>query len=174
MPSVHPEPPVFSFCPVCGGRLHDAARDGGARCDRCNRSWYRNSAPTAGCVIVDGGKALVTIRAQEPEKGRFDVVGGFLMNGEHPIDGLKREVKEELGIEIEAEVRDCVQMVPHRYGPDGDYVLALGFKARWVSGEPSPADDVAEIRWITADELDDLDFAWEHDRELVRKALEDG
>jgi hypothetical protein len=33
---------------------------------------------------------------------------------------------------------------------------------------------VAEIRWVTADEIDALDFAWEHDRRIARLALEDG
>jgi hypothetical protein len=33
---------------------------------------------------------------------------------------------------------------------------------------------VAGIRWISAEEIDDADFAWEHDRRLVRAALEDG
>lgn len=119
------------------------------------------------------GKALVATRARDPEKGRMDVPGGFLAPGEQVIDGLKREVREELGIEVEADVRDCVSAVAHTYGPEGDFVLALGFKARWISGEPHPADDVAAITWVSLNELDDLDFAWEHDRELIRRALTD-
>lgn len=97
--------------------------------------------------------------------------GGFLLPGEEPIEGLKREVKEELGVEIEVEVKDCVSMVPHEYGDEGDYVLSLGFVARLVSGEPSASDDVEEILWVSNQELDDLDFAWPHDRELIRQAL---
>lgn len=131
-------------------------------------------APTAGAVLVVGGRALVTVRAREPEKGRIDVPGGFLHLEEHPIDGLKREVKEELGVEIDVSVDDCVQMEPHPYGAEGDMVLALGFRARLVEGDPRPGDDVADIRWVTLDEVGDLDFAWEHDRRLVRRALEDG
>jgi hypothetical protein len=41
-----------------------------------------------------------------------------------------------------------------------------------VDGEPSPADDVAGIRWVSAEEIDDLDFAWEHDRRLIKAALD--
>ena len=65
-------------------------------------------------------------------------------------------------------------MVPHSYGEDGDTVLSLGFKAKWVSGDPVPADDVAEIKWLTDEELDEADFAWPHDRTLLRRALKDG
>ncbi|MDQ4094899.1 MAG: NUDIX hydrolase [Actinomycetota bacterium] len=111
------------------------------------------------------------VRAREPEKGRLDVPGGFLLPGEDPIAGLKREVKEELGVDIAVDVEDCISMVPHRYGEEGDFVLALGFVARVVAGEIAPNDDVADVRWATEVELDDLDFAWPHDRELIRKAL---
>jgi 8-oxo-dGTP diphosphatase len=114
----------------------------------------------------------VARRAREPEKGRLDVPGGFLLPGEDPITGLKREIDEELGIEIDVSVNDCVSMVPHEYGDEGDFVLSLGFVARLASGEPSPSDDVQEILWVSRDELDELDFAWPHDRELVRRALE--
>jgi ADP-ribose pyrophosphatase YjhB (NUDIX family) len=164
----------FDFCPSCAHRLDKRDDDGGAKCPHCGRVWYRHSAPTAGAAIVKGDKALVTVRARDPEKGRVDVPGGFLHAGEHPIDGLKREVKEELGVEVACEVEDCLSLATHRYGEDGDYVLALGFRVRLVSGEPEATDDVAAMKWVTKDELDGIDFAWEHDRELVRKALEKG
>jgi NADH pyrophosphatase NudC (nudix superfamily) len=162
----------FRFCPACGNALEHPDNEGGAQCPSCERSWYRNSAPTVGCVIVREGKALVTVRGREPEKGRLDVPGGFLMAGEHPVDGLKREVKEELGIEIDVDIGDCLSMVPHRYGKEGDFVLALGFAARFVSGEVTPTDDVKDVVWVGPDQLDELDWAWPHDRELVRMVLE--
>jgi ADP-ribose pyrophosphatase YjhB (NUDIX family) len=163
----------FLHCPACATRLADSDAGEGSRCPSCERVWYRDSSPTAGAAIVHEGRALVTQRAREPEKGKFDIPGGFLRPGEEPIDGLKREVKEELGIEIETDLDQCISMVPHTYGPEGDFVLALGFRARLVSGDPSPADDVAAFKWVTTEELDGLDFAWPHDRELIRRALND-
>ena len=92
-----------------------------------------------------------------------------------PADGTPlgdpRPVREELGVEVEVEERP-VLLATHTYGPDGIWVLAISFRARLVDGEPSPADDVAGIRWVSAEDIDDLDFAWEHDRNLVRAALE--
>jgi ADP-ribose pyrophosphatase YjhB (NUDIX family) len=123
-------------------------------------------------VIVSDGRALITRRAKDPEKGRFDIPGGFLHAGEDVIDGLRREIREELGIEIDVGLGDLVQMVPHTYGDEGDFVLAMGFLARLRSGEPVAADDVAELRWVSLDEVDHVEFAWEHDRTLVRRALE--
>jgi len=121
-------------------------------------------------VIVEGGKALLTLRAREPEKGRLDLPGGFLGVGEHPVDGLAREAREELGVEIEV-FEPPILLATHTYGSNGQYVLAIGFRARIVEGEPDPTDDVAEIRWISPQELDSADFAWEHDRRMVGETL---
>lgn len=164
----------FRFCPVHGIELDQPDDEGGAYCTQCKRAWYRHSAPTVGCVIVREGRALVAVRGSEPEKGRLDVPGGFLGPGEDPIEGLKREIREELDVEVDVSVEDCIGMTPHRYGDQGDFVLALGFRARLVGGEPRAGDDVADIRWVALDELDDLDFAWDHDKELIRKGLEHG
>ena len=161
----------FRFCSACGSSLLETDGEGGAHCESCDRKWYRNMAPTVGCAIVRDARVLVAVRAFPPEKGRIDVPGGFLRLGEDPIGGLKREVREEIGLEVEVTIEDCVQMVPHTYGREDEWVLALGFVGRAAEGEPVPADDVAEARWVEAGDLDDLDWAWEHDHDLVRRAL---
>jgi NADH pyrophosphatase NudC (nudix superfamily) len=163
----------FDYCPACATRLGPSDDGEGKQCSSCGLAWYRNSSPTTGCAIVSDGKALITKRAKDPEKGLFDIPGGFLHAGEDVLEGLRREVREELGIEIDVTIADLVQMVPHPYGEGGDYVLAMGFNARHASGEPRPADDVEEMRWVSLDELDELPFAWEHDKLLVRRALEE-
>jgi 8-oxo-dGTP diphosphatase len=164
----------FRFCSSCGAELDRPDAEGGARCPSCGRAWYRNPAPTVGCAIVRRGRALVAVRGRPPEKGRIDVPGGFLHVGEQPLEGLKREVREELGVEIEATEDDYVQAVAHRYGPDGDWLLSLGYAARLVSGEPRPSDDVEAVRWVRARDLESLDWAWPHDLVLVRAALDRG
>jgi NADH pyrophosphatase NudC (nudix superfamily) len=161
----------FRFCPSCGSALREPDAEGTTRCPSCGRHWYRNPAPTVGCAIVRDARALVAVRGRDPEKGKIDVPGGFLHVGEQPIDGLKREVREELGVEIAATDDDYVQAVAHRYGAEGDWLLSLGFAARLVAGEPRPSDDVEDVRWVRRAELEELDWAWAHDLTLVRRAL---
>lgn len=163
---------AFVYCPSCRGDLRAPDEHRASVCSDCGRSWYRNPAPTVGCAIVRDGQALVSVRARDPEKGRVDVPGGFVDPGEDLLTALRREVREELGVEIDVSQRDFLHGMPHRYGDSGDWVLALGFRARLASGEPSASDDVAEVLWVRAAELDAVDFAWEHDRRLVRDALE--
>lgn len=81
-------------------------------------------------------------------------------------------MREELGVEIDVSFEDFLQAIPHTYGAEDDWVLSSGFVASIRLGIPSPADDVAEIIWAQDSELDDLDFAWEHDRSLARLALQ--
>lgn len=161
----------FVYCPACASKLEEPSSEGGSRCPACGRSWYRNSAPTVTAAIVDGDRVLVAIRAFEPKKGKADTPGGFLMPGEHPLDGLRREIREELGIEVDVSFEDFVQGVPHTYGDEEEWVLTLGFTARPLSLELNPADDVADALWVTSSELDDVDWGWPHDRDLARIAL---
>ena len=164
----------YRFCPADGTKLE--AKGGGSKgaaCPTCGRSWYRSSAPAVGAAIVSAERVLVTVRGIEPEKGRMDLPGGFVEVGEHPRDALAREAREELGVEVEVEEGPMLLAV-HTYGAGGEYVLAIGYRVRIVSGEPSPSDDVAEIRWVSEGEVETLDFAWEHDRKIARLALEEG
>ena len=65
-------------------------------CEICK---FRNPRVTSTAIHIKDNKVLVVKRAQEPEKGEWDFIGGFAHGTEQPIDALKREVKEELGVE---------------------------------------------------------------------------
>jgi ADP-ribose pyrophosphatase YjhB (NUDIX family) len=161
----------FVHCPSCGASIAEPDRNDGVTCGSCQRTWYRNPSPTVGAAIVRDGKVLLTERGGDPYRGKIDVPGGFMNPGESALDGLRRELKEELGVEVDVHASDYVQAEPHRYGYDGEWTLAMGFCARLVSGEPTAADDVANILWVDEEGLDDVDFAWPHDRDLAREAL---
>jgi 8-oxo-dGTP pyrophosphatase MutT (NUDIX family) len=70
---------------------------------------------------------------------------------------------EETGLTIE--IADFVGMFSDRYGdgPSAPAILSLVWEARIVAGEPSPADDVSELRWFAAATLpedSELAFRW--------------
>ena len=149
----------WTFCPRCRNDLAgDAAR---LACPACGFVVYASSKPTAGALCVDDGRVLLARRAVEPFEGRWDIPGGFLEEGEDPLDGLKRELKEETGLDVEP--RKFVGIWMDRYGGDStaEATLNLYWTARIVSGEPRPADDVSELRWFDRDALprdDELAF----------------
>lgn len=147
-------------CPRCEAELE--LGEGRAKCPACGFSVYAHSAPTTNALVEDDrGRVLLARRAVEPDKGKWDVIGGFLEEHEHPLDGLRREVKEETGLEVEPAEFVCATV--DWYGDELDSIstLNLTWTARIVSGEPAPQDDVAELRWFEADALpgpDELAF----------------
>jgi ADP-ribose pyrophosphatase YjhB (NUDIX family) len=141
----------WSYCPRCRSELRG---DGGRlECPECGFVVYASSKPTAGALCVDRGRVLLTRRAFEPFKGHWDIPGGFLEEGEDPREGLKRELREETGLEVEPERFLGIWL--DRYGGDStaEATLNLYWTARVVAGEPRPADDVSELGWFAADEL---------------------
>jgi ADP-ribose pyrophosphatase YjhB (NUDIX family) len=125
-----------------------------ATCPSCGSIYYANSAPTVGALCEDElGRLMLVRRGIEPRKGKWDTPGGFLEEGEEPLDGLRRELREETGLEIEPDEFFGALVDLYGDGPEAQYVLSLNWTAHVVSGEPAPADDISEIRWFGADEL---------------------
>ena len=68
-------------------------------CPGCGSTYYANSAPCVSALVEDAeGRVLLARRAVEPYLGLWDCPGGFLEEGEHPLDGLRRELEEETGL----------------------------------------------------------------------------
>jgi 8-oxo-dGTP diphosphatase len=146
----------WKWCPRCRGELRgDLSR---LECPACGFVTYPSSKATAGALCVDErGRVLLARRREEPFRGRWDIPGGFLEEGEHPLDGVRRELHEETGLEIEP--LEFLGVWMDRYGGDSAAEATLNFywTARVLSGEPKPADDVDALRWFAADELPDRD-----------------
>jgi len=128
--------------------------DGRVDCPACGFAGYANSRPTASAVIRgDDGRILLARRAGPPGEGKWDLPGGFLEEGEHPLDALVRELREETGLEVEP--RELVAVETDVYGDadDAPSTLNLYWTARAVSGHPEAADDVSELRWFRPGDL---------------------
>jgi ADP-ribose pyrophosphatase YjhB (NUDIX family) len=137
-------------CPRCRAELD--REDGTVRCPGCGLVVYAKPAPAiCGLVVDDGGRILLGRRAREPAKGKWDILGGFMDEFEQPLDTLRRELREETGLEVEP--HEFVGAIADRYGDEGNATLNLCWTVRAVAGTPEPADDVAELRWFGPDEL---------------------
>jgi ADP-ribose pyrophosphatase YjhB (NUDIX family) len=150
----------WRFCPRCAAELSgDLAR---LQCPACGFVVYANPKPTATAVCVDDeGRVLLTRRAIEPRIGAWDLPGGFVEEHEHPLDALRRELREETGYDVEPGRLLGIWM--DEYGGDSTAhaTLNLFWIARVVGGTPEAADDVSELRWFAPGALpadDELAF----------------
>jgi ADP-ribose pyrophosphatase YjhB (NUDIX family) len=153
---------AWRFCPRCGAELDLTRAPASVECAACGFVGYANSAPCA-CAIVEDeeGRVLLGRRGVEPEQGLWDMLGGYLEEHEHPLDGLRRELLEETGLTVEPVRFLGVFMGTYGDTPDAKATLNLVWTARLAPGEPVAADDVAELRWFAPDELppeDELAF----------------
>jgi ADP-ribose pyrophosphatase YjhB (NUDIX family) len=88
---------MFTFCPSCASKNIAFEKGKYFHCPDCGFVYYHNTAAATGCVIEADGRLLFLVRGKEPAKGRLDLPGGFVDPGEGALEGLHREIREELG-----------------------------------------------------------------------------
>ncbi|HEY3106708.1 MAG TPA: NUDIX domain-containing protein [Gaiellaceae bacterium] len=140
----------WKTCPRCGSGFEHEER--AVHCASCGLTVYANPAPTASALLLDDdGRVLLARRAADPGAGLWDLLGGFIDEGEEPVGGLRRELEEETGLAID--VREFFGGFPDRYGEDGIFTLNLYWTARIAGGEMALDDELTEVRWFGPDEL---------------------
>ncbi|MDR0307784.1 MAG: NUDIX domain-containing protein [Chitinispirillales bacterium] len=103
----------IKFCPACG-RLAQVNEWRKIVCCECGFELYFNAAAATAALIYDSeGRLLVTKRNHEPEKGFLDLPGGFVDFNENAESALRRELLEELNLEIEQTRYFC--SIPNTY-----------------------------------------------------------
>lgn len=105
-----------------------------------------------GAAIIADGRVLACERAEPPEMaGRWEFPGGKVEPGEDDATALVRECLEELGVHVElgGRVGDDIVLGHGR-------ALLRVYAARLCNGDvPQPLEHT-ELRWLAADELDDV------------------
>ncbi len=103
-------------------------------------------ANAAKAFIINGGKLLLVKRAANDthKPGVWEIPGGRLEEGEDPFEGVKRDTKEETGIEIEPLY--CLN-VQHFTRQDGQTITMMIFLCRTMSREVRLSEEHSEYRW---------------------------
>lgn len=106
----------------------------------------RHSVAVAG-IIIDQGRALLIRR---PENGRWEPPGGVLELDETFTEGVRREVKEETGLDVEPVALTGVYKNMKRG------IVALAFRCRLLGGTLTTNSEADAFRWATQDEVPTL------------------
>ncbi|KXK11806.1 MAG: Bifunctional NMN adenylyltransferase/Nudix hydrolase [Microgenomates bacterium OLB23] len=143
---------AFIYCPRCGEKLSQH-RGGFPHCSYCGLHCYINPKPTTAVVIFNkSGDILLTKRGIEPFKGYWDLPGGFITVGETIIESAKREIKEELQVDIN--IDNIFDAVVDEYEYQGVIypTLATVITAHIVSGTLKASDDVVDFAFFSPKE----------------------
>jgi 8-oxo-dGTP diphosphatase len=133
----------------------------------------------AGALIFRDGKLLLVKRGAQPGFGKWSVPGGLVELGESVKDAMVREVKEEVGFDVEVvkltDVADTITL--DRNGRVQYHFVVVNFLARIVGGELKTATDIMEARWVPVGEVDKVNltgsfraFFEKHKNEIMRHA----
>lgn len=124
-----------------------------------------------GAIVWKDGRVLMVQRGRPPRAGIWSLPGGAQDLGETVADGIRREIAEETGVQIEllglVEVIDSVQR-----DADGRiryHYTIIDYVARWVSGEAVAGDDAAAVAWVHPDDLHRLDL-WDETVRVIEKS----
>ncbi len=113
-----------------------------------------------GALIVQGDRILLCRRGKPPYQGFWSLPGGLVELGEPVLDALRREVREETGLEVTI---DRFAEVYERITTDSDgrveyHFTILDYLCRPESGTLRAGDDAADVRWFPRAELASLEM----------------
>jgi 8-oxo-dGTP diphosphatase len=125
---------------------------------RDDRRYPKRPIVGVGALILRRDRILMAQRGKSPLKGWWSLPGGALEIGESLADGVRREVREETGLEIEPV---CVFEIFERImrdaagAPEYHYVL-IDYLCRITGGTLAPGDDVCAVEWVRRGDLKKL------------------
>lgn len=151
------------YCHLCGSPYAEGKQQPFV-CSACGNKYFANPSPTVDLALFDEkGRVLIAKRGVNPNKGKFDLPGGFLELRESVEDGLYREALEELELEPQDFSRPVfVSSHPasYNYSKESRPILIFVFAAKLIATKKiTPHDDVADIRFVKLSELTDVDFS---------------
>jgi 8-oxo-dGTP diphosphatase len=107
-------------------------------------------------VVIAKGQTLLIRRGNAPLEGQWSIPGGMLELGESIIEGVRRELAEETGIEVR--VLELIEVFERVIPGDGGrtryHFVILDYLCEMVSGEAKAASDVTDVAWASEEELE--------------------
>ena len=152
----------FRYCPRCGVIRADISPETPLNCIDCGFTYFFNPTVSAAAFVFDDRDRVLFIRrAKDPAIGKLAVPGGFIDFGETAEEGLRREVREEVGLEIETlhYLGSCTNKY---YYQEVTYpVVDLIFSAIAIRPELAlPLDAVAGLEWRKVQDVASEDLAF--------------
>lgn len=154
-----PETQAYKFCPICGSDNFIAESTSKLVCKDCGFEYYINPRGCSAALILNSqNQILLAKRARDPQKGMWDLPGGFIDNNESFEEGTIREIQEELGINTEEEELELLTTFNHSYTfkniqyPTAGVIYIVRLSNKQVA-KLTPKDDVAEVKFFDPDKI---------------------
>lgn len=147
---------VLKHCPRCGSAYFPATGSRSFKCSDCSFNYYVNASGAVAVLLFNPeGELLLTRRAIEPHKGKLDLPGGFIDPMETAEQAAKREIQEELGIEIHSLNYFCSFPNEYIFSGFSVFTLDLAFLAKTDQLHQMKAmDDISSFEFYKPIDVD--------------------
>ena len=135
------------FCGCCGGLTKALDNEHAVKCVECEHIFYPRISPAIMVAVIKDDKILLA-RSNRFATGWYSVIAGFVEPGEALEDCAKRELKEEVGIEV-----TNIQYFGSQPWPFPDSLM-IAFTARWSKGIITiDNEEITDANWYSANNL---------------------
>lgn len=137
--------------------MERAERFGSLRpvCPACGWIYFADPKVAAAALIQQADRVLLVRRANDPQRGFWTLPAGFVDAGEDPAEAVRRECREETGLETRIlALQDLLFGQEH---PRGAHILIV-YRLEVIGGALLPGDDVDEAGFFSLQELPPLAF----------------
>lgn len=143
---------VYKFCPKSGDALKQISENI-LQCNNCGYKLYVNPITCNGVIIVnENGKIMLVKRKFDPKKGYWDLPGGFIEPHEDLEQSVKREIKEELGVDIDLIKIIGVYNDVYEFQDIIWPTLGIVVAAKTVTGNFRSSDDINSYKFFRLQE----------------------
>jgi NAD+ diphosphatase len=138
---------THGFCSRCGHRTERHPSEEAMVCPACGHLHFPRLSPAV-IVLIERGREMLLARSPGFPEGMYSTVAGFVEPGESLEETVHREVREEVGVEVDDLRYFGSQPWPFPHS------LMVGFIARWASGAIEvDGDEIVDAGWFAADRL---------------------
>jgi ADP-ribose pyrophosphatase YjhB (NUDIX family) len=120
-----------------------------------DRSFPARPIPGVGALIIDNGRILLVERGKDPLKGYWSLPGGAVETGELLVDALRREVREETGLEVEVlHLLEIFERITKSDDGRTQYhFILIDYICRPIGGALEASDDASRAEWFRPEEI---------------------
>jgi 8-oxo-dGTP diphosphatase len=124
-------------------------------------------------IIRKNGKILIAQRLPDSrfEPNKWEFPGGKVDFGEHPKETLKRELVEELGVDVNVGHQYALGSHVYHQNSLSRHVVILFYECELISGIPEPLD-CQDLKWVTREDLGSFTFV-DGDVDIVKQLISD-
>lgn len=162
----------FKCCPNCASTELRIDEHKALVCVNCRFTYFHNTAAAVAAIIEHNSQILLVRRAQEPQISMLDLPGGFVDYNEEAETALRREVNEELNLQIDNIRYFTSAPNIYIYKDVSYYVLDLFFTCRPCNiNDIRPKDDVSKLEFFKPDQIPINDLAFESTKTGIERYI---